>query len=57
MMRFVSFVFLGYCGGILAIVADMFNDRVRIFNPECKVPEIMFMRLPGFAAQSLLWRS
>lgn len=54
MMRFVSFVFLGYCGGILAIVADMSNDRLRIFSPESKVPEIMFMRLPGFAAQSVL---
>jgi hypothetical protein len=38
----------------LAIVADMSNDRLRIFSPESKVPEIMFMRLPGFAAQSVL---
>lgn len=53
-MRFAPFVFLGYCCGILAIVADMYIDQLRILNSMSTMPEVMVMRLPGFAAQSVL---
>lgn len=49
-MRFVPFVFLGYCCGVLAIVADMHVNQLRILDSQSTVPEVMVIRLPGFAA-------
>jgi len=53
-MRYTPFVFLGYCFGILAIVADLYVDQLRILSAESTAPQVMVMRLPAFAAHSVL---
>ena len=53
-VRFIPFALLGYCCGILAIVADMDVDQSRLLSVASTVPEVMVMRLPGFAAESVV---
>ncbi|WP_285136158.1 hypothetical protein [Microbacterium sp. lyk4-40-TSB-66] len=35
-------------------MADLYFDNLRILSAESRAPELMVMRLPGFAAQSVL---